>query len=105
MREVSNLTYLHPASGRGVRDVTLRVDRGQCVIVTGRVGAGKTTLLRALLGLLPTQAGVIRLNGFLVDDAASFFIPPRLADSPPLPPLFSETIRKNFLLELPPART
>ena len=105
MLEVSNLTYLHPASGRGIRDVTLRVDRGQCVIVTGRVGAGKTTLLRALLGLLPPQAGVIRWNGYPVDDPASFLIPPRCAYTPQLPRLFSETLRNNLLLDLQPAES
>jgi ATP-binding cassette subfamily B protein len=70
-------------------------------VVTGRVGAGKTTLLRTLLGLLPREAGEIRWNGQIVDDAASFFVPPRAAYTAQVPRLFSETLRQNILLGLP----
>ncbi len=47
--QTSGLTYLYDGSGRGVEDVSLRIDRGSFTVVTGRIGAGKTTLLRALL--------------------------------------------------------
>ena len=47
-------------------------------MITGRIGSGKTTLLRALLGLLPADAGEIRWNGEPVEDPASFFVPAAL---------------------------
>jgi len=46
-----------------LRDISLTVGRGELVGVLGINGAGKTTLLRAIAGLLPLQAGRIRLNG------------------------------------------
>jgi ATP-binding cassette, subfamily B, bacterial len=98
--EVEHLTYLHPQSGRGVEDISLRAKRGQFIVITGRIGAGKTTLLRALLGLLPRQAGAILWNGAVVDDPAVFFAPPRIAYTPQTPRLFSETLRDNILLGL-----
>jgi ATP-binding cassette, subfamily B, bacterial len=70
-------------------------------VITGRVGAGKTTLLRVLLGLLPRDAGELRWNGELVDDPASFLVPPRAAYTPQAPVFFSETLRDNLLLGLP----
>ncbi len=79
----------------------LRLPRGTLTVVTGRVGAGKTTLLQALLGLLPHEAGEIRWNGHLVDDAASFLVPPRAAYTAQTPRLFSETLKQNILLGLP----
>ncbi len=99
--EVRGLTYRHPQSGHGVADVDLRLTRGTLTVVTGRVGAGKTTLLRALLGLLPREAGEIRWNGQAVADAASHFVPPRVAYTPQVPQLFSATLRENIVLGAP----
>jgi len=99
--EARGLTYRHPQSGRGIAAVDLRLPQGALTVVTGRVGAGKTTLLRALLGLLPPEAGEIRWNGHVVDDAASFLVPPRAAYTAQAPRLFSETLKQNILLGLP----
>ncbi|MGH2485904.1 MAG: ABC transporter ATP-binding protein [Ktedonobacterales bacterium] len=98
--EVAHLTYRHPRSGRGVEDVSLRIERGQFVVLTGRIGSGKTTLLRALLGFVPPQAGVILWNGARVREPADFFAPPRIAYTPQTPRLFSETLGANVLLGL-----
>ncbi|HEX2186971.1 MAG TPA: ABC transporter ATP-binding protein, partial [Chloroflexota bacterium] len=75
--EACGLTYRYPGTDKGIDGVSLVVERGQLVVVTGRVGAGKTTLLRVLLGLLPRDAGTIRWNGHLVDDPGAFLVPPR----------------------------
>jgi ATP-binding cassette subfamily B protein len=105
--EARGLTYRHAgvpaevARGRGVAAVDLSLPRGTLTVVTGRVGAGKTTLLRALLGLLPREAGEIRWNGHVVDDAAAFLVPPRAAYTAQVPRLFSETLKQNILLGLP----
>lgn len=61
-----NLTYTYPESGRGVRGASLALVRGSFTVITGQVGSGKTTLLRALLGLVPVQAGEVRWNGRVV---------------------------------------
>jgi ATP-binding cassette subfamily B protein len=99
--ETRGLTYRYAPSGRGVAAVDLRLPRGSLTVVTGRIGAGKTTLLRTLLGLLPAEAGEIRWNGQIVDDAASFLVPPRAAYTAQVPRLFSETLKQNILLGLP----
>ena len=84
--EVEGLTYRYGDNGRGIEDISLRVPRSSLTVVTGRIGSGKTTLLRALLGLLPKDAGVVRWNGEPVDDLATFFVPPRSAYTSPGPP-------------------
>ena len=99
--EARELTCRHPQSGRGISGVDLCLPRGTLTVVTGRVGAGKTTLLQALLGLLPLEAGEMRWNGRVVDDAASFLVPPRAAYTAQVPRLFSETLKQNILLGLP----
>ncbi|MEO3929143.1 anchored repeat-type ABC transporter ATP-binding subunit [Micromonosporaceae bacterium B7E4] len=50
--------------GRPVlRDVRLHVEPGELVGLLGPNGAGKTTLLRAVLGLVRTRSGQIRVDG------------------------------------------
>lgn len=96
--DVVGLTAHHAGGLTGVTDVSFSVARGEFVVVTGRIGSGKTTLLRALLGLLPVDAGTVSWNGHHVDDPASFFVPPRSAYTSQVPRLFSDTLRENVLL-------
>jgi phospholipid/cholesterol/gamma-HCH transport system ATP-binding protein len=50
--------------GRPVlQHVDLRVQRGEILALLGGSGSGKSTLLRSFIGLLPPQAGEIRLLG------------------------------------------
>ena len=53
-----------------LRQVNLRLARGELVALVGANGAGKTTLLRAISGLLPTKAGSVTLLGQDVTRAA-----------------------------------
>ena len=67
-------SYDAPAPGRGVsdtdglspggaerepalRNINLRIEAGECVILTGRSGNGKTTLTRVINGLAPSYYG------------------------------------------------
>jgi ATP-binding cassette, subfamily B, bacterial len=98
--EARDLTVRHDGD-RGVFDIDLRLERGSFTIVTGAVGAGKTTLVRALLGLLPLDAGTITWNGTPIDDPGTFLVPGRAAYAGQVPRLFSETLRENVLLGRP----
>ncbi|GAB4432338.1 MAG: ABC transporter ATP-binding protein [Chloroflexi bacterium OHK40] len=97
---VSGLRYHYPGSRRGIEGVDLRVERGQFVVITGRIGSGKSTLLRALLGLLTPQDGEVRWNGQPIDDLAAWMVPPQVAYTPQVPRLFSESLRDNLLMGL-----
>lgn len=103
---VAGLTYHHRDGGRGITDVDLTLPGGTMTVVTGRVGAGKTTLLRVLLGQLPRERGDILWDGAPVATPAAFFAPPRAAYTAQTPRLFSDTLRRNLLLDQPdhPAR-
>jgi ATP-binding cassette subfamily B protein len=99
--EASNLTYRYPGAERGIHDISLDLRQGTFTVITGRIGSGKTTLLRALLGLVPKETGIIRWNGQVVEQPASWFVPPRSAYTPQMPHLFSETLKQNILQGLP----
>lgn len=93
-----NLTYHYPGSDRGITDISLRLQRGNLIVITGPVGSGKTTLLRVLLGLLPLHCGEIYWNGQRVEEPAQFFVPPYSAYTPQVPQLLSTSVRENILL-------
>lgn len=99
--EMHGLTYHHQTGGQGIDNIHLSLERGTVTVITGRVGSGKTTLLQTLLGLLPKEEGLITWNNKIVDDPASFFVPPRSSYTGQVPRLFSETLKANILLGLP----
>jgi ATP-binding cassette subfamily B protein len=96
--DVRGLSYHYPGTQRGIEDVNMVLPRGTLTVITGQIGCGKTTVLRALLGLLPAQAGEIYWNGRLIDQPATFFVPPRSAYTAQAPRLFSESLKDNILM-------
>jgi ABC-type polysaccharide/polyol phosphate transport system ATPase subunit len=50
---------------KAVRNVTLKVKRGEVVGIVGPNGAGKSTLLKMIAGLLPLETGTISVRGRL----------------------------------------
>jgi ATP-binding cassette, subfamily B, bacterial len=96
--KIRGLSATHPATGRGVSDIDLTLERGSFTVISGPVGAGKTTLLRALLGLMPAEGGTVTWNGHPVTELAAFMSPPRTAYLPQVPRLFSESLADNVLL-------
>ncbi len=63
--EVSDLTKSYPLPGGSLtvlRDLDLRVQRGEMVAVVGASGVGKSTLLHVLGGLDSVDAGSIRVG-------------------------------------------
>ncbi len=52
--ETKNLTYTYPgASKPSIDDVSIKVEKGEFVLITGPSGCGKTTLCRCFNGLVP----------------------------------------------------
>jgi len=64
--EVEGVT-ISRSGERVIEDATFKVLRGDFVGVVGPNGGGKTTLLKATLGLLPRDAGTIKLFGIPVE--------------------------------------
>ena len=56
---------LHKGFGtqRVLRGVNLRLERGEAVVIIGRSGCGKSVLLKHLIGLVPPDAGEVRVDG------------------------------------------
>jgi ABC-type polar amino acid transport system ATPase subunit len=53
-----------------LRDITLRINQGEVVVLCGPSGSGKSTLLRCIPKLEKVQSGSISVNGTAVTDGA-----------------------------------
>ena len=61
--KLEGLTYLYPASKRGIKQIDAEFVEGTVTIIEGSNGVGKTTLARVLCGSLKEQAGQVLFDG------------------------------------------
>lgn len=73
-----------------LKDVNLRIERGQFWFILGPNGEGKSTLLRTLMGLLPTQGGTLNRDPDQTRIESTGFVPQRCDFNPTL----STTVRE-----------
>ena len=68
MIELTHVNFSYAGSNEGIKDGSLTIKDGECLVITGPSGGGKTTLTRLINGLAPsfypgTLSGDIFLNG------------------------------------------
>jgi branched-chain amino acid transport system ATP-binding protein len=61
--EVADLVAGYTSDAPIVRGVSLSIENGEVLVLLGPNGAGKSTLLKALVGVVPTFGGSVRLAG------------------------------------------
>ena len=80
----------------GLRDVTVRIGKGETVGLLGRNGAGKTTALNLITGYYPPTEGTVRIGGMDMLESAREcrrmigYLPER-------PPLYDEMTTEDYL--------
>jgi len=67
--EIADVTFAYPDGHPALRDVKLRIERGERVALLGPNGAGKTTLVLHLNGILAAQQGSVSVAGLKVAKA------------------------------------
>jgi ATP-binding cassette subfamily C protein len=97
-----NVSY-HYAAGdgedgtaRGVRNLSLTINPGECVGIAGPSGAGKTTFADLLVGLFPPEVGRISAAGATLEGATLVAWRNRISYISQDPYLFHDTVRRNL---------
>ena len=62
MLRIEQLCKTYQKENQALRDISLRVDTGEFVVVLGKSGSGKSTLLRCINRLVEPTSGRIFLN-------------------------------------------
>lgn len=81
-------------------DVSLRVDHGDFMAITGPNGGGKTTLLRVMLRLLKPTSGAVEYfdtNGHMTRHLAIGYLPQKSNIDTQFPITVGETVRSGLM--------
>ncbi len=79
-----------------LKAITFSVEPGQAVGVIGASGSGKSTLARAITGVWPPRAGVIRLDGATLDQFDASVLGEHIGYLPQRVQLFDGSIAENI---------
>lgn len=98
-----NVSFAYPSEGIAIlKSVSLVINPGEIVALTGKSGQGKTTLLDILCGLLTPTSGRLILNGQTDHDEIQMRQwRDQLAYLPQDPFLFDASIRQNLVWGMP----
>ncbi|MEI8347846.1 MAG: ABC transporter ATP-binding protein, partial [Pseudomonadota bacterium] len=94
---VENLTFSY-GDGEILKNLSLRVKRGQKIAMVGLSGSGKSTLLNILLGFYPVTQGRITIDGVDLKDIKLSSLRSCLGLVSQDVFLFHDTIRENLTL-------
>lgn len=81
---------------RVLRDVSMKLYRGQRIAIIGENGSGKSTLIQILLRFFQPDSGMIVINGQEAEDIVLTEYRSLFSVVSQFPYLFQETIRKNL---------
>ena len=99
--DVRNLHFAHAGEQPLFDEFSFTVHPGEHVAMLGASGAGKTTLLALMAGLLPAQAGEIRVGGTILDHASAPTLRRRMAWMGQRPHVFTAPVADNITLGRP----
>jgi ATP-binding cassette subfamily C protein len=97
-----NVSFRHAADDggtglvRGIQGVSLTIEAGEFVGITGPSGAGKTTFADLLVGLFAPQQGRIAVAGTVLEGATLASWQQRVSYISQDPVLFHDTVRRNL---------
>lgn len=75
MIQLHNVSLAYQKDATALKNISLRIEKGEFVFLTGPSGAGKTTLLRLLYGALTPSSGQVLIDGQNVSRMTSAQIP------------------------------
>lgn len=97
--EVHDLTASYAETAEpALKDINLRIDRGEKIAICGRTGSGKSSLASALFGLLHVQDGGIRIDGVDITEISQDLLRSKMVALPQDPYFTPGTVRDNLAL-------
>jgi energy-coupling factor transporter ATP-binding protein EcfA2 len=98
--EFEGVEYTYPNGNQALKDVSLKINRGESVAIMGENGAGKTTMAKLMLGLIRPTRGRVLIDGADTRESTTAKIARKIGYifQNPLYQLFSDTVEKEVAL-------
>jgi len=97
--ELRDVAFTYPESNDPLfESLSIKIEPGEVLVVTGNNGTGKTTFAKLLLGLLEPSRGQILADGLDIQQAASEWWRKQLIYLPQEPSLLNASIAENLLV-------
>ena len=96
--ELDRVSFEH-RPGLGLKNATLRLERGEWLGIKGASGAGKTTLVDLIAGLMPPASGTILVDGRPLEGGLRERWRPEIAYIGQEGCVFNDSVRGNLLAE------
>ena len=67
--EYKNVSYYYPGSSEAIlKNINLKIKKGEIIGVVGASGSGKSTFINVLSGILPATYGTVSIDGININD-------------------------------------
>ncbi len=99
--EVRNLSFTYPdANQPALKNISFRLERGQCLGIVGMTGSGKSTLIELLTRQYAVPSGSILINGVPIEKIKTSSLRRLIGVVPQEAFLFSRKVSENVALGL-----
>ncbi len=97
--KIKNLTFRYPDANYSIlKNITLDINPGELLGITGPTGSGKTTLIELIIRVYNPPEGTIFFSGYDIMKIPLKTLRGNIAYVPQEPFLFSDTIKENLTL-------
>jgi len=95
--EFNNIGFSYKEGKKNaIRNLNLKVKKGESIALVGRSGSGKTTLVKLLMRFYDTDSGIISIDGINIKDMTKTGLRALMGVVPQEPILFNNTISYNI---------
>lgn len=95
---VDDVTYRYKDTNNDIlNNLTFGIQKGERVLIEGRIGTGKSTILKLIMRYKKPTSGMIYLNGSAYKDLTTEVIRHKIGYVPQVPLLFNRTIYDNIV--------
>lgn len=94
--EIKNLSYTYNNNDIILKNINLNINKGEKILLLGQSGSGKSTLLKLLYKYLNIKRGVIKINGYDINDYTLKDIRKNITYISQDETIFTDTIKNNI---------
>ncbi len=99
---MDDVSYTYPgAKSPSLKNLSLKVEKGNSLCISGGSGTGKTTLTNIIAGIHQSYSGTMTYNGYSLRDLDATFIRDRIGKNVSQEDIFEGTILENILVGKP----